>query len=84
MPLPKGTKKSDADRAAQNKYAAKNLAVVACKIRRSDADAFRLLCAANGCTINAGLTAYVQHCLDSQTLDYLPETSSAQRPALED
>lgn len=64
MPVPKGDKKSAARRASQNKYDLKNLAVLACKVRKPEADAFRALCEAHGMTVNAALSNYVHNSLE--------------------
>lgn len=53
MPLPKGNNKTDAQRKAQNKYDAKNLTVLGCKMRREDAEQFKAACRAAGTTPNA-------------------------------
>lgn len=68
MPVPKGDKKSDARRASQNKYDLKNLAVLACKVRKPEAEAFRALCEAHGLTVNAALSDYVHNSLDGCAL----------------
>lgn len=57
MPLPKGERKTDAQRRASNKYDAAHYSIVAAKMRNADAEAFRAACAANGTTVNAILTA---------------------------
>ena len=57
MPLPKGTKKSDAKRRADSKYSMSHYSIVAAKLRTADADAFKRAAASQGTTVNAILTA---------------------------
>lgn len=47
--------KTDAQRRAENKYAAKNLTVVGCKVTREEAEEFAQACKARGTTKNAVL-----------------------------
>lgn len=56
MPIPRGEKKSDAQRRAQNKYEQKNFCVLGCKMKKIDADEFRAACKDSGTTVNAVLT----------------------------
>lgn len=44
---------TDAKRRANNKYIAKTMTVMGCKVRRAEADAFRAACKAGGTTPNA-------------------------------
>lgn len=44
---------TDAKRRANNKYIAKTMTVMGCKVRREEADAFRSACKAGGTTPNA-------------------------------
>lgn len=59
MPIPKAGNKTDARRRAENKYMAAHYTVVACKIQTETADKFREACKADGKTINAVLTDFV-------------------------
>ena len=56
---------SDAQKRAHKKYDQKNYSVVGCKLPRSDADAFRAFCAAQGRSVSAVLAEYVRSCLAS-------------------
>lgn len=47
--------KTDAQRRAENKYAAKNLTVVGCKVTKEEAEEFARACEARGTTKNAVL-----------------------------
>lgn len=47
--------KTDAQRRAENKYAAKNLTVVGCKVTRGEAEEFSKACEMRGTTKNAVL-----------------------------
>ena len=53
MPIPKGEKKSDAQRRAQNKYEQKNFCVLGCKMKKIDAEEFKAACKDSGTTVNA-------------------------------
>ena len=44
---------SDSQRKANNKYIAKNMTVLGCKIRKDKAEAFKAACQAAGTTPNA-------------------------------
>ena len=46
----------------------KNLAVLACKVRKPEAEAFRALCEVHGLTVNAALSDYVHNSLDGCAL----------------
>ena len=47
--------KTDAQRRAENKYAAKNLTVVGCKVTKEEAEEFSRACEMRGTTKNAVL-----------------------------
>ena len=57
MPLPKSDRWTDQRRTTRQEYDAARFATVGAKMRREDADAFRLACAASGTTPSAVLTA---------------------------
>lgn len=57
------SKKSDAERRAQNKWSAANKIILAAKVSTATGEAFRAWCAARGITVNAALSAYVADCL---------------------
>ena len=56
LPMPRGEKKSDAQRRAQNAYDKKIFCVLGCKIKKADAEAFKAACKDSGTTVNAVLT----------------------------
>lgn len=57
------SKKTDAERRAQNKWSAANKIILAAKVGKADGEAFRAWCAARGITVNAALASYVAGCL---------------------
>ena len=57
------SRKTDAERRAQNKWSAANKIILAAKVGKADGEAFRAWCAARGITVNAALSAYVAECL---------------------
>lgn len=57
------SKKSDAERRAQNKWSAANKIILAAKVSTATGEAFRAWCSARGQTVNAALSAYVADCL---------------------
>lgn len=57
------SKKSDAERRAQNKWSAANKIILAAKVSTATGEAFRAWCSARGVTVNAALSAYVADCL---------------------
>lgn len=57
MPMPRGEKKSAAQRRAQNAYDKKNFCVLGCKIKKADAEEFKAACKDSGTTVNAVFTA---------------------------
>lgn len=57
------SKKTDAERRAQNKWSAANKIILAAKVSTATGEAFRAWCAARGQTVNAALSAYVADCL---------------------
>lgn len=59
------SKKTDAERRAQNKWSAANKIILAAKVSTATGEAFRAWCAARGITVNAALSAYVAECLRS-------------------
>lgn len=50
-------------RAANNKWDAENMQIVACKIKKSDAAAFKAYATEKGTTPNALLRGYVYECI---------------------
>lgn len=57
------SRKTDAERRAQNKWSAANKIILAAKVGKADGEAFRAWCAARGITVNAALASYVSGCL---------------------
>lgn len=57
------SRKTDAERRAQNKWSAANKIILAAKVGKADGEAFRTWCAARGITVNAALASYVADCL---------------------
>lgn len=57
------SRKTDAERRAQNKWSAANKIILAAKVGKADGEAFRAWCAARGITVNAALASYVADCL---------------------
>lgn len=57
------SKKTDAERRAQNKWSAANKIILAAKVSTATGEAFRAWCAARGVTVNAALASYVADCL---------------------
>ena len=57
------SRKTDAERRAQNKWSAANKIILAAKVGKADGEAFRAWCAARGITVNAALASYVAECL---------------------
>lgn len=59
--------RTEAQRRAQNTYDAKTYATLTCKIKLEQAEAFRAYAAANGTTVNALLSGFVDQCLSGST-----------------
>ena len=57
-------KTPESKRRANNKWDKANMATIACKIKKTDAEQFKLYAVERGLTPNALLAAYVRHCLD--------------------
>lgn len=57
------SRKTDAERRAQNKWSAANKIILAAKVSTATGEAFRAWCAARGVTVNAALASYVADCL---------------------
>lgn len=58
--------RTDAQRRADNKYAAKNLTVVGCKLRKEEAAAFDEECKRRGTTKNAVLKAAIDRFMEEK------------------
>lgn len=79
MPIPKGNKKTDAQRKAQNKWQAANESTLGCKLRKPVADQFRLYAQQNGTTVSALLSQFVKDTLDAAGM--LPDPKAPADPA---
>lgn len=76
------SRRTDADRRAQNKWGAVNRVTLAAKVDTTTGEAFRAWCAARGITVNAALTAYVMSCLhDAVSPSSAPASTSPADPA---
>ena len=54
---------SRAKRTANNKWDAENMKIVACKVKKEDAEAFKAYAEDNGTTPNALLRGYIYDCI---------------------
>lgn len=80
------SKKSDAERRAQNKWSAANKIILAAKVSTATGEAFRAWCSARGVTVNAALSAYVADCLRGDAdggADLAAEIVQAAQPVAE-
>lgn len=57
------SRKTDAERRAQNKWEQANRVTLGVRVTKADGEAFRAWCADRGQTVNAALSAYVADCL---------------------
>lgn len=60
---------TDAQRRASAKYQAENIASLACRVKKEDAEKFREYCAAQGKTPNGVLREYVLTCIGADEKD---------------
>jgi len=63
MPIEKGTRKTETQRKAQNKYDRANFKVAACKIPISKYDQFQEYAKQRGKTVAGALAAYIEQCI---------------------
>ena len=82
MPIPKGNKKTDAQRKAQNKWQAANESTLGCKLKKPVADQFRLYAQQNGTTVSALLSKFVKETLE--TAGMLPNPKAPADPVQDD
>ena len=54
--IPKNSNRTEAQRRAKNKYEAKTMSVLGCKMKKADAEEFKAACKDSGTTVNAVLT----------------------------
>lgn len=64
---------SNAKKKANAKWDNENMATLACKVKKEQAERFRLHCSAMGETVNAVLQGYVQSCVGANPAE-APET----------
>lgn len=57
---------SDAQRKASAKYQKENIASLACRVKKEQAEKFKAYCDEKGKTSNAVLREYVLSCIDNQ------------------
>lgn len=57
---------SDAQKRASAKYQEKNIASLACRVKREQAEKFRRYCEAQGKTPNAVLREFVMQCIEEK------------------
>lgn len=55
---------SEAQKKASKKYQEKNIASLACRVKKEQAEAFRQYCEASGTTPNAVLREFVLSCIE--------------------
>lgn len=61
---------SDAQKKASAKYQKENIASLACRVRKDQADKFKEYCAEKGKTSNAVLREYVLDCISEKEADH--------------
>lgn len=66
MPVEKGTRKTDTQRKAQNKYDKANYKVAACKIPISKYDQFKAYATRRGKTVAGEISEYIDACLKTE------------------
>lgn len=79
MPIPKGNKKTDAQRKAQNTWQAANESTLGCKVKKPIADQFKIYAQQNDTTVSALLSQFVKEILASAGM--LPGPKSPADPA---
>lgn len=57
---------TDAQKRASAKYQRENIASLACRVKKEQAEKFKAYCAGKGKTSNAVLREYVLDCIDEQ------------------
>lgn len=60
---------SEAQKKASAKYQKENIASLACRVKKEQADKFKAYCKAQGTTSNAVLREYVLSCIDDSEQD---------------
>lgn len=55
---------SKARRAANDKWDKENMTTLGCKVKKTDAERFKIYCEAKGSTSNTELKKYVLQCID--------------------
>ena len=57
---------SEARKRASNKYNLEHMATLGCKVKKSEANAFKKYCLGQGKTTNTVLKEYVLECIENQ------------------
>ena len=57
---------TESQKAARNKWDAKNMKIVACKLRTEKADAFHAYAKEHGTTANALISDFIDQCLNGR------------------
>ena len=63
MPIAKGSKKTDAQRKAENKYSKANFKTAACKIQIEKYNRFQAYAKGQGKTVSGLLSEYINNCI---------------------
>lgn len=71
---------SDAKKKANSKWDAANMATLACKVKKSQAESFRQYCADNGETVNSVLQSYILTCISEKCVHPTESPTSDFRP----
>ena len=66
---------SEKKKASNAKWDSANMATIGCRIKKSQAEAFKAYCKSRGKTSNTVLKDYVLECIDTQESE--PETNTA-------
>lgn len=82
MPMPKGTKKTDAQRRAQNKWQTAHESTLGCKLKKPVADAFKEYARMQNTTVSALLSQFVRDTLE--TAGMLPDPKAPADPVQDD
>lgn len=69
---------SAAKRKANDKWDKENMATIACKLRKEDAEAFREFARQNGKAVNTLIREYVFRCIGKSDSKDTPEDSQAE------
>ncbi len=64
---------SDARKRANAKWDKANMTVLGCKVKKTEAEAFKAYCAAQGKTANTELKDHVLQCIEQHTREDAPD-----------